>query len=86
MHRIKQLGDMLGMRYKKEHNNYLGLATILGPQLNIRFSYLVDRVVKKTQRWNDIKFSKVSKEVLIKSINSNICDESILITQVYLSF
>lgn len=65
---IETIKSILTIPVVQQHDLYLGLPTISMKSKRLQFQYLVERVVKRIQGWNNKWFSFGGKKVLIKSI------------------
>ncbi|XP_060972012.1 uncharacterized protein LOC115716546 [Cannabis sativa] len=60
--------NRMGIREADEKSKYLGLPSTIGRNKIATFSYVVDKVHKRVQTWDNKFLSKAGKEVLIKSV------------------
>ena len=58
---------ILGITTEGRNGKYLGLPIYVGKSKTKTFSYLKDRIWKKTQGWKERMLSKAGKEILIKA-------------------
>ena len=67
-----EVSHKLGMKEADEHSTYLGLPNILGRKKSVVLAYLKDRVQNRIQSWRPKKFSKPTKEILIKTATQSL--------------
>uniref|UniRef100_A0A803P2Y2 Reverse transcriptase domain-containing protein n=1 Tax=Cannabis sativa TaxID=3483 RepID=A0A803P2Y2_CANSA len=60
--------DRLGIREAEENSKYLGLPSSIGRNKTAAFSFVVDKVQKRIQSWDNKFLSRAGKEVLIKAV------------------
>ncbi|XP_060968346.1 uncharacterized protein LOC133035920 [Cannabis sativa] len=67
-HMWQTICNRMGIREADEKSKYLGLPSTIGRNKIAAFSYVVDKVHKRVQTWDNKFLSKAGKEVLIKSV------------------
>ncbi|XP_060964627.1 uncharacterized protein LOC133033648 [Cannabis sativa] len=60
--------NRLSIREAEERSKYLGLPSSIGRNKMAAFSYVVDKVQKRIQTWDNKFLSRAGKEVLIKAV------------------
>lgn len=66
--RRSQVGHILGMKISIGNGKYLGLPYLIGRSKSDIFTYLKEKIWKKTHGWKEKLLSKGGKEILIKSV------------------
>uniref|UniRef100_A0A803PIQ3 Reverse transcriptase n=1 Tax=Cannabis sativa TaxID=3483 RepID=A0A803PIQ3_CANSA len=67
-HMRQTICNRMGIQEADEKSKYLGLPSTIGRNKTAAFSYVVDKVHKRVQTWDNKFLSKAGKEVLIKSV------------------
>ncbi|XP_004296207.1 PREDICTED: uncharacterized protein LOC101297422 [Fragaria vesca subsp. vesca] len=67
-----ELAAVLGVKRVEKHKKYLGLPTELSYSKEKAFSFLCERIRKRTQGWRDKTLTIAGKEVLIKAVVQSI--------------
>jgi hypothetical protein len=62
----------MGVKYVMGTVTYLGLPSMVGRSKKATFRYIKDRIWKKINSWCGRALSKVSKDVMIKSLFQSI--------------
>lgn len=70
--KVDEIREVLPVRIVDKHEKYLGLPTEMGRSKKEVFSWLRERVWKKTQGFGENFLSKAGKDVLIKAILQSI--------------
>ena len=60
--------SILQVQETVDHNKYLSIPSLQGRSKKQTFEYLKDCVWARINSWNNKKFSRDSKEVLLKSV------------------
>ncbi|GAU49279.1 hypothetical protein TSUD_407190 [Trifolium subterraneum] len=64
----EDLAGILGIRHVLGTGIYLGLPSMIGRSKKTTFSYIKDRIWKRTNSWTGRALSKAGKEIMIKSV------------------
>ncbi|XP_073153896.1 uncharacterized protein [Henckelia pumila] len=69
---IEMVKVLFSILVVQRHNLYLGLPTISLKSKRAQFRYLVERVIRKIQGWENKSFSTGAREVMIKAVLQSI--------------
>ncbi|XP_021623023.1 uncharacterized protein LOC110622729 [Manihot esculenta] len=62
----------LGVQEVENHDNYLGMPSVVGRDKKLIFNYVVNKVAKRIQGWKTKFLSKAGKDILLRTIAQSV--------------